>query len=854
MKVIVPILRRLGPEGVVEGVEFCMCNPRRPDEHAGSFKFNIQSGAWADFAMADTNGAGPASFVAYVENIPIADAFQRLEAVLGMKPWRPSLGDRWRPLSSAERSSAPPSGKAAEAMRYTPLAVPPEREHEVESWAMRVYRGRVERWWSYRDAQGRMLFAIVRRLSAARPMRKIFTPACWAVDTRFPQLPPNWIEKQLWPRPLPLYRLEALARAPDAPVIVTEGEKAADAAARIFPKAISTTSPNGAKAAAKADWSPLRGRDVLLWPDNDEPGRAYMTEVAAVLMPLGCRVRVVDAARLADQFASEDKRAGWDAADALPMHEPEALRAAALATLILVSASGDAGTDSAPEASVEPGPDSEAASSLSYEDLLARAQELAANDDSALCALAHDAGAAALSEARLDKLMRAAATATGFALSMVRKLFVQAKPAVTPPPVDLDAEREKLWQVCRELANAPDLMSRVEAMGDRLGVVGEGAAVRSNYLTMTSRLLRDGALSSLRRGAPAGGKNHLIGAVLRLMPAESVIRISGASPTALIYYGDSDDALAHKIVVIAEAAAIAAKANGDENPTTVLLRTLLSEGQIDRLVTVPQRDGVATSVHIRRTGPVALILTSARENVDPEMLTRLMTSDVDESREQTLAIVKRSLVSAPAAVGAGEIGAWLALQRWLAIDAPYSVSVPFAERIYKAYAKLVDKFPRALQVRMRRDVGGLLAAIKASAVLHKAQRDRDGERRIVAALADYRHAWSAFNSSVSSLYGVRTRAEIVALVRAAESLGAVKGGESVKITVAAMRKALGINSNDVAANRLAEAVEHGALEEDDSKRGTGRGSPRFFKLLISSADLKAQPELGVFPRPAEVRK
>jgi hypothetical protein len=78
---------------------------------------------------------------------------------------------------------------------------------------------------------------------------------------------------------------------------------------------------------------------------------------------------------------------------------------------------------------------------------------------------------------------------------------------------------------------------------------------------------------------------------------------------------------------------------------------------------------------------------------------------------------------------------------------------------------------------MRRDITGLLAAVKASAVLHKAQRQTDDRGRIVAEFADYPCGWNAFNQSVSSLYGVRTRAEVVAVVQAAETLGAVRGGD-----------------------------------------------------------------------------
>jgi hypothetical protein len=247
------------------------------------------------------------------------------------------------------------------------------------------------------------------------------------------------------------------------------------------------------------------------------------------------------------------------------------------------------------------------------------------------------------------------------------------------------------------------------------------------------------------------------------------------------------------------------------------------------------------------------MLTSARENVDQEMMTRLMTSDADESREQTLAVVKRALLGAPEPVSKEEIEQWVELQRWLEFDAPHDVAVPFAAAIFEAYKRLIDSPPNALQVRMRRDISGLLAAVKAAAVLHRAQRVTDESGRIVAEIADYRHAWNAFNQSVSSLYGVRTRAEVVAAVEAAEALGAVKGGESVKITVTALRKQLGINSNDVAANRLKETVESGALKEDDNKRGIGRGSPRFFELLKTSHELRTAPSLGVFPAPHAVK-
>ena len=198
-----------------------------------------------------------------------------------------------------------------------------------------------------------------------------------------------------------------------------------------------------------------------------------------------------------------------------------------------------------------------------------------------------------------------------------------------------------------------------------------------------------------------------------------------------------------------------------------------------------------------------------------------------------------------------DLAPWLDFQRWLELEAPYDVSVPFGAALYTAYEKRLQAFPNALQLRMRRDISGLISAIKTSAVLHKAQREKDAKGRIVATIDDYRHAYEAFDEGVSSLYGVKTRKEIIAVVKAIEEMGG-RLGESVKVTVAALREQLGINSKSIAADRLMEAVERDALELDEERSGSGKGRPRYFKLLKTSAQISAEPGHGVFPPPEDV--
>ena len=120
----------------------------------------------------------------------------------------------------------------------------------------------------------------------------------------------RWHSKGL-PSPRPLYQLPALAERPDAPVLVVEGEKTCDAARQVFPDYIAITSIFGANASHRSDWSPLRGRRVTIWPDNDENGFKYAREVAAHAFRYG-------AASVSLVQLPEALPRGWDLADPVP--------------------------------------------------------------------------------------------------------------------------------------------------------------------------------------------------------------------------------------------------------------------------------------------------------------------------------------------------------------------------------------------------------------------------------------------------------------------------------------------------------------------------------------------------------
>jgi hypothetical protein len=174
---------------------------------------------------------------------------------------------------------------------------------------------------TYKDEDGTEMFAVQRYDHPDG--RKLFLPLrCLGPDsdgrTRYSQ---TAVEA-----PRPLYNLDQIASRGEAVLLFCEGEKAADAAGRLFSDMVATTWPNGATAVGTVDVRDVAGRIAFLWPDNDDVGRKAMQQMAAKLTAAGAIVRNISLPP-----CYPDK---WDLADEVPdgiprEHQPAALLAAA---------------------------------------------------------------------------------------------------------------------------------------------------------------------------------------------------------------------------------------------------------------------------------------------------------------------------------------------------------------------------------------------------------------------------------------------------------------------------------------------------------------------------------------------
>lgn len=78
------VLGRLLPGGHIEGREYTARNPTRADHRPGSFRINVVTGRWSDFATGD-KGGDPVSLVAYVEGVGQGKAARLLSRMLGLE-------------------------------------------------------------------------------------------------------------------------------------------------------------------------------------------------------------------------------------------------------------------------------------------------------------------------------------------------------------------------------------------------------------------------------------------------------------------------------------------------------------------------------------------------------------------------------------------------------------------------------------------------------------------------------------------------------------------------------------------------------------------------------------------------
>lgn len=291
--------------------------------------------------------------------------------------------------------------------------------------------------------------------------------------------------------------------------------------------------------------------------------------------------------------------------------------------------------------------------------------------------------------------------------------------ASTAGPCFLSGDATPTEQQCRPLT-----VEEIVADFASMGIVGETDTPLAIYLVGTSRLL-DEPLSAIVWGPSSSGKSFVVSKVGKCFPGDHVIQATKLSPQALYPLGS----LAHKFVIAGERSRMQDDAGAD---ATAALRQLQSEGKITKYVC--ERNG--NSQVTRRyevVGPISYVETTTLglDKIFPEDLNRALVLTIDESDEQTRAVLRHQASRCTAADHPVDVEAAIIEKhhRFQASLLRRTVAIPFAER-------LMEELP-AGKVEMRRIGQQVLSMIKAVALLHQHQRQLDEHGRVIATVADY---------------------------------------------------------------------------------------------------------------------
>lgn len=262
------LIAELCPGGKLIGVEWNASNINGGE--GTSFSFNVDTGLWADFNPANRqSGNDLISLLAAQQNISQLEAAKKLAILVNYTDEKPTRNDRPNLIST----------------RYGK----PTSTHE------------------WRDASNNLLGLTVRyEYTDDGVKQKKFSQ--WSI------VDGQWTPKSI-PNNRPLHNLKAIIDNPTYKILIVEGEKAMDAATQLFKQlqndVIVTTWIGGSNAVKKTLWGHLAGRDVTIWPDNDDAGITAANDIVAIIQGYVKTLKVLEVQKI-QQIPKK-----WDAADAL---------------------------------------------------------------------------------------------------------------------------------------------------------------------------------------------------------------------------------------------------------------------------------------------------------------------------------------------------------------------------------------------------------------------------------------------------------------------------------------------------------------------------------------------------------
>lgn len=335
-------IQQLLPGGKWQNNEYVVLNPTRDDTRASSFSINGNTGKWGDFANGDV-GNDLIGLTAYIKGITPLEACYHIGVTHYNKTnsqtiTNKNLKEDNMQIKQDFTEELPPISQEIldEIKAITEDKIKPTEEVLVQEPPAitaadtgyhneRTFKGFPSAFFPYKNSLGVTVGYIVRwdvkieggeSKKGIRPYIYNFEEKRWKCKFFGSNLENS----------RPLYNLPEILKRENASILIVEGEKTCEAAKLLFPEFVATTSSGGAKSVKKTDWHWLRGRNVIISPDDGKAGGQYLEEVIKTLTKEGVNsIKILEPLTLGNYIVKDGvyiKRTtplphGYDLADSL---------------------------------------------------------------------------------------------------------------------------------------------------------------------------------------------------------------------------------------------------------------------------------------------------------------------------------------------------------------------------------------------------------------------------------------------------------------------------------------------------------------------------------------------------------
>lgn len=276
---LVDTARRNGVALSKDGDEFVACCPFHSEDTPSFTIFRGKDGVGRFFCFGCGEKGDVVDFVMKLKGASTREAIKLLGGDASSRPnvapRRVEVRDPYAGIVTIDAPTAPIKA-GARIKLYNPKRQGTERE-----WGSFV----PSMVFPYRLVDGRLFGYVLRH---ELPDGGKETPMVMAV--RLPGGEKCWCRFP-FPKPRPLYGLDQIDATRQ--ILIVEGEKCRDYLYSATGRNV-VSWPGGTQGVKHTDWSPLAGRDCLIWGDNDQPGMTTLNEIGGILTGMGSRVRWFD--------------------------------------------------------------------------------------------------------------------------------------------------------------------------------------------------------------------------------------------------------------------------------------------------------------------------------------------------------------------------------------------------------------------------------------------------------------------------------------------------------------------------------------------------------------------------------